>query len=374
MRSYTEIPVLNNIPILVRAALNEPLDGNVVRNDFRLRRALPTLEFLQAKGARVIVISHISGKGTESLRPMSEALSRMITRVSFCEASRGPRVRDAVRKLQAGEILILENLRHNSGEEANDVSFAHELASLADVFIQDSFDTCHRAHASIVRLPQLLPSYAGAGLLAEVEHLTKALSPKSPSIAIIGGAKFSSKESVLERLLERYDKVFVGGALANDFLKARGCPVGQSLVSNAPVERIKKLLTNPRLFLPIDGRFLAPNGEKREARVEDIAPDEAMLDLGPETAELLSGSIRKSKSVLWSGPLGVYEKGFVETTDTVATAVVESGAYSVVGGGDTVAELERIGVLDRFSFVSIGGGAMLEFLARGTLPGIAALG
>ncbi|MDO8624233.1 MAG: phosphoglycerate kinase [bacterium] len=358
MRSVQEIPILHNIPVLVRAALNEPIENGVVQDSFRLRRALPTLRFLTERGARVVVASHIGEAGTETLKPVVDALSKMISGVSFCEVSIGPLARKAVRDLAPGRILVLENLRRNPGEVAGDTAFARELASLADVFVQDSFDTCHRVHASIVGVPTLLPSYAGLVLVDEVRELTKALTPKSPSFAIIGGAKFSTKEPVLSRLLEVYDKVFVGGALANDFLQAQGQNVGKSLVSNASADKIKPLLANPRLVLPID------------SHIEDTR----IVDHGPKTAELLAALVQKSKTVLWNGPLGEYEKGFFETTDKVAEAIAKSGAYSIVGGGDTVAEIERLNLLDRFSFVSTGGGAMLDFLTRGTLPGIAALG
>ena len=358
MRSIQEIPILHNIPVLVRAALNEPLVNDVVQDSFRLRRALPTLRFLVERGARVVVASHIGEAGTETLAPVVKTLAKMISNVSFCETSVGPSARQAVRDLSPGHIVVLENLRRNPGETANDAAFARELASLADVFVQDSFDTCHRLHTSIVRVPTLLPAYAGFVVLDEARELTKALTPQGPSLAIIGGAKFSTKEPVLAELLRRYDKVFVGGALANDFLQARGQDVGASLVSNASADKIKTLLANPRLVLPID------------SHVEDTR----IVDHGPKTAALLVELVRRSKTVLWNGPLGEYEKGFFETTDRVAEAIAKSGAYSIVGGGDTVAEIERLNLLSRFSFVSTGGGAMLEYLTRGTLPGIAALG
>jgi 3-phosphoglycerate kinase len=373
MRSFKEIPVLHTIPVLVRAALNVPLEGGIVRNDHRLRRALPTLKYLSEQGARVIVASHSGEAGTETLKPVVDALSKLINGVSFCEANTGELARKAVRGLSPGHILVLENLRRNPGEAANDLAFAHELAQLADVFVQDSFDTCHRAHASIMRVPRILPSYAGWELLEEVRELTKALTPLRPSLAIIGGAKFSTKEPVVKKLLEAYDKVFVGGALANDFIAAKGYPVGRSLVSHAAGDEIKTLLTHPHLVLPIDGRFVTSDGSSRVGSIDSATPDEAVLDHGPGTAALLVDLVKKSKAVLWNGPLGEYEKGYVETTDTVAKAIVGSSSYSVIGGGDTVAELERINLLDRFSFISIGGGAMLDFLAKGTLPGIAAL-
>ena len=240
---------------------------------------------------------------------------------------------------------------------ANDPTFARELAALADIFVQDSFDTCHRRHASIVGVPEFLPSYAGLLLEDEIRELSRALRPKHPALAVIGGAKFNTKEPVLATLLKTYDHVFVGGALANDFLKASGQEVGKSFVSNADLTHIKKLLGNSKLVLPVDS----------------VVIDEKILDHGPNTVALLADLAKRAKTILWNGPLGKYEEGFIDATDAFARAVADSGAYSVVGGGDTIASIEGLGLLPRFSFVSTAGGAMLAFLARGTLPGIEAL-
>ncbi len=357
MRTVRDIPLFANIPILVRAALNVPVENGVVVNDYRLRRALPTIRFLAERGAKVILISHIGEQGTETLAPVAQALGKLISNVSFCPENIGARVRSAIRELSPGNILVLENLRRNSGEKTNDKAFARELAALGDVFVEDCFDTCHRPHASIIGLPTFLPSYAGFLLEEEVQELSRALTPKHPALAVIGGAKFSTKEAVLTTLLKTYDHVFVGGALADDFLKASGQDVGKSLVSNADSAHIKKILANPKLVLPIDS----------------VVVHETILDHGPGTVALLYNLAQKAKTILWNGPLGKYEDGFVGATDGFARAVAASGAHSVVGGGDTIAAIEGLGLLPRFSFVSTGGGAMLEFLAKGTLPGIEAL-
>ena len=232
MRTVRDIAVFENIPTLVRVALNVPVENGRVVNDYRLRRALPTLRFLSEKRSRIVVISHIGEAGTETLAPVAEALGKLIPNVSFFPETIGPRVHDAIRDLPPGNILVLENLRRNKGEVANDPAFAKELASLAALFVEDSFDTCHRNHASIVGVPKLLPSYAGLLVEEEIRNLREALTPKSPSLAIIGGAKFSTKEAVLTTLLQSYDHVFIGGALANDFLKAAG--VGAELLRAAP--------------------------------------------------------------------------------------------------------------------------------------------
>lgn len=381
MRNIRDIQLFENIPILVRTALNVPIENDTVVNDYRLRRALPTLRFLSERGAKVILISHIGEQGTETLEPVARALGKLIPRVSFFGETIGERVREAVRKLAPGNILVLENLRRDKGEVTNDSAFAKELAALADVFVQDSFDTCHRPHASIIGVPKLLPSYAGLLLEEEVEELSQSLTPKHPALAVIGGAKFSTKEAVLTTLLKTYDHVFVGGALANDFIKAAGQEVGKSLVSDANEDDIKKIIANPKLILPIDS-LVIPAGNvsalntrvgARIASAGQIRPDEVILDHGPGTSALLTSIAQNTKTILWNGPLGNYEHGFIDATDSFARAVADSGARSVIGGGDTIAAIENLGLLPHFSFVSTGGGAMLDFLAKGTLPGIEAL-
>lgn len=383
MRSVRDIPHLENIPVLVRAALNVPIatDGKVL-DDFRLRSAVPTLRFLSERGARVIVVSHIGEAGTETLREVAEALGKLLPRVSFFHETVGARVREAVRNLAPGDILVLENVRRSRGEKMNDPVFAHELAALADIFVEDSFDTCHRMHASIVSVPKLLPSYAGLELEREVYELRAALTPKSSSLAVIGGAKFNTKEPVLTKLLEKYDRVFVGGALADDFLKASGDEVGKSLVSPEDNMSIRKMLGNKKLLLPIDLLVIPANvaltpaarSHARVARADDIHTDEIILDQGPGTDALIAEIAKKSKTILWNGPLGNYENGFTDGTESFARAVANSDARSVIGGGDTVAAIDRLGLLSKFSFVSTGGGAMLDFLANGSLPGIEVLG
>ncbi|MES2994540.1 MAG: phosphoglycerate kinase [Patescibacteria group bacterium] len=376
MKTLRDIKHLENVPVLVRAALNVPVADGKVTNTFRLRSALATIEFLRTRHARVILIGHIGDKGTETLHPVYEAMKEFIPSIQFCENATGPVARQAVRDTVPGDVLMLENLRRDTGEKENDPAFAAELASLADVFVQDSFDVCHRAHASVVGVTELLPSYAGFQVEKEVTELTKALNPKRPSLAIMGGAKFSTKEPVLAMLLTSYDHVFVGGALANDFMQAKGEPVGASLVSGADHSALKKILENPKLKLPVD-YVVAKVGSRREdghlSGVTVVAPNEAILDDGPRTVELLGELIGKAKTVLWNGPLGNYEKGFTEGTEALVRIIAQSNAHSIIGGGDTIAAIEKLGLDDRISFVSTGGGAMLDFLADGSLPGIDAL-
>src|SRR3989338_1352293 len=383
MRFVRDIGLFENIPILVRATLNVPTEHCVIADEYRLRRTIPTIRYLTQRGARVVLISHLGQKGTETLAPVADALRKLLPGVSFFPETIGASTRAAIRDLMPGKVLVLENLRRNRGEVMNDVTFAHELAALGDVFVEDSFDTCHRTHASIVRLPKILPSYAGILLEEEVAALTRARTPTHPALAIIGGAKFSTKEPVLRALIATYDRVFVGGALASDFLKGAGHVVGKSLVGSGGSAQIKELLSNPKLVLPIDilvvpESALASADARSHARValvEKVRSDEIILDVGPATTVLLGELIRRAKSILWNGPLGNYENGFADATNMVARAVASSSTDSTIGGGDTVASIEKLGLLSQFSFVSTGGGAMLEFLAHGgTLPGIEALG
>lgn len=382
MRTIRDIPHFENIPILVRASLNVPIGTAGITNDYRLRRALPTIRFLSERGARVVLMGHLGEQGTETLSGAAATLGKLIPRVSFSSETVGEKARRAIRNLTPGEILVLENLRRNRGERMNDPSFAKELATLADIFVEDSFDTCHRAHASIVGVPKILPSYAGLLLEEEVRELSQARTPRGPSLAVIGGMKFHTKESVLHELLRTYDHVFVGGALANDFFRARGLETGRSFVSNIASETVRNILKHPKLLLPVDALVTSvayanlPDARSR-ARIADIGhlqADDVILDHGPRTSALLDRLARESKTILWNGPLGNYERGFTDATDAFARSVAGSHAYTVVGGGDTVAAIEGLGLLSRFSFVSTGGGAMLAFLAKGTLPGIEALG
>jgi phosphoglycerate kinase len=341
-----------------------------------LKSAVPTIEYLQQRGARVVLISHISGKGTETLAPMYDAMKSMVKSLSFCPVSVGEEARAAVRALHPGQVVMLENLRRNAGEEANDPAFAKELASLADVFVQDSFDVCHRKHASVVGVPEFLPSYAGLTVENEVRELTKAVKPRRPSLAVIAGAKFSTKEPVLKKLLKTYDHVAIGGALANDFIHAKGYSVGASLVSTDGRTGVAAMLKNKNLIVPADviaAPLTADRSSGRAANVSDIHTGEAALDVGPETAKLISALAQKAKTVLWNGPLGLYEHGFIDATQVLARGIASGKAHSVLGGGDTIAAVEALGLINKFSFVSTGGGAMLDFLAEGTLPGLEAL-
>jgi phosphoglycerate kinase len=376
MKTVRDIPIYDNIPILVRAALNVPVADGKVTNTFRLRKALPTIDFLRKKNAKVILMGHLGEQGTETLQPVFEAMKDMVPGLVFCPVTIGAPARQAVRDLPAGGVLMLENLRRDRGEVMNDKKFAGELAELADVFVEDSFDVCHRSHASVVGVPQLLPAYAGLLVEEEVTQLTKALKPEHPAIAIIGGAKFATKEPVLIKLLDVYDRVFAGGALGNDFVKAMGHSVGTSLVSDADEKEIKRLLANRKLAVPLDavvGTLGKPRDDEKSYSLDSIPADKAILDDGEQTVAMLTSLVQTAKTVLWNGPLGNYEQGYTDSTYALAKAIAGSGAFSIIGGGDTVAAIEEMKAAEHFSFISTGGGAMLDFLAKGTLPGLEVL-
>ncbi len=375
MRTVTDIPILHNIPVLVRAPLNEPVENGEITSDFRLRRTIPTIKFLADAGAKVIVCGHIGREPNETLIPVYHALAKRLAHVSFSSESVGKSARAAARALFPGDILVLENLRRHKGEVENSPEFAHELAQLADIFVQDAFDTVHRRHASIIGVPTILPSYAGLLLAEEVRELSKALSPLRNSLAVIGGAKFSTKEQVIKRLLSLYENVFIGGALANDFFAAKGYNVGASLVSGGDIESVRAILNlkDKHLILPIDAYIATRDATRKQAHsgtIADISSNEAVLDVGPKTQIQLESLADNAKTILWNGPLGHYESGFTDGTKTLALAIASSSAYSIVGGGDTIAAIEELNIAEHFSFISTGGGAMLEFLTHKTLPGI----
>lgn len=350
MRNLKQIKNLKGKTVLLRVDFNVPIKGGKVVDDFRIKAALPTIRFLRNKGARVILLSHHSSKG-QSLRPIQKYLSKIFS---------------------IDEVKLLENLRFDRGEEKNDSVFAKKLASLGDVYVNDAFPVSHRVHASIISLPKYLPSFAGFQLENEVKNLSKAIkNPKHPFLFILGGAKFSTKMPLIKKYLKLADHVFIGGALANDFLKAKGCEVGLSLVDETNYN-IEKILKNKKLILPTD--VLVKSGHKLiNKKSNEIKKNEIILDIGEETVKNLASIIKQSKLILWNGPLGKYEDGGAEGTRKVLKLVANAKTETIVGGGDTVVLVSEMKLENKFSFVSTGGGATLDFLANGTLPGIKAL-
>jgi phosphoglycerate kinase len=372
--------------VLVREDLNVPLRDGAISDDTRMRAALGTLDDLRRRGARVVVMSHLGRpKGRPvpelSLRPVAARLAELLGRpVGFAEDCVGPAAGEAVERMSEGDVVLLENVRFHDGDEANDPEFARDLAALGDVYVNDAFAASHRAHASVVGVAQHLPAYAGLLMLAELDALHRALDdPRRPLVAIVGGAKVSTKAAVLHYLLARVDTLLVGGAMANTFFKAQGREVGASFVEDEALDTAREVEGEGggKLVLPVDAvcaRRMEPGQETSTRPVDAIEPGWMILDVGSATVGRFGDCLRGAGTVVWNGPVGVFEiPEFAGGTRAVGEAVAASGAYSLVGGGDTAAAVEQLGLAGRFSHVSTGGGATLEYMEGRELPGVAVL-
>jgi len=367
MRSIKQIKDIKGKRVLLRVDYNVPVKDGVVADDFRIKKSLPTINLLQKKGAKIILISHL-GKGGDSLLPVAKVLNKYL-KIEFIPEILGENVSNKIKEMKNGDVIMLENLRNDIGEKESDKIFALNLTKLADIYVNEAFSVSHREDASIVLLPKLLPSYAGLQFLAEVENLSKALEkPKHPFLFILGGAKFSTKIPLIEKYLKVADLVFVGGALVNNLLKAKGYEVGKSLVDDVPYE-FDKILKNKKLFLLTDV-IVEYDGGFTNKKIEDVAKHDVIVDIGKDTTLLLSELVKKSKLIIWNGPLGKYESSKDNATTTVLESIAKAKNESILGGGDLVSFIKDE---KGFSFVSTGGGATIQFLAEGTLPGIKAL-
>ncbi len=368
MRSVTLIPNLKGARVLVRVDYNVPLKGTTILDPRRIEASFETIDILLKKKGTPILIAH-RGKGTETLRPIATFLSKRYNIVFIAADITDAKTRAIIDKVPPGTLILLENIRRYPGEEKNTASFAKALVSYGEYYINDAFSVSHRTHASVVGIAKLLPSYAGVQLIREIKALT--LADKHPFLFILGGAKFGTKIPLLKQFKDRADHLVIAGAILNDFYKVAGFEVGRSVVEGKFDTAIKKLLTNPKLLLPVD--VIVKRGAKSVAVSPlEIKPTDTIVDIGPESVAHIATLIKKAKLIVWNGPTGWYEKGYTHATVALARAINESKAQSVIGGGDTGAVIE--GLLknhpNKKVFVSTGGGATLEFLAQGSLPGI----
>ena len=377
--------------VLVRVDFNVPVKDGVVTDDTRIRRALPTIEKLVGDGGRVILMSHLgrpAGEGYEeaySLAPAAKRLEELMGRdIKFASDTVGDDASMLVSAMDDGDVVVLENLRFDKREKKNDPDFARQLASLADAYVNDAFGTAHRAHASTAGVAEHLPAYAGYLMQDEVDTLSSMMDdPKRPFVAILGGSKVSDKIKVIDSLLDKADTLIIGGAMCFTFLLAEGKSVGRSLVEEDWTDRAREMVEKAKrngvaLLVPVDvvvASEMTPGAVTQTVSVDDI-PDDAMgLDIGPETAVIYADAIRKAACVFWNGPMGVFEmKPFEEGTKAIAeTVAANAAADTVIGGGDSVAAVNKFGVADKMTFISTGGGASMELVQGEALPGVEAL-
>lgn len=358
--------------IIVRADFNVPVSSSgVVLETARIDSSLKTITYLKNSGAQIILLSHIGREPHLTLKPVFNYLKKKI-KLTFISDWNKIEIAEMVNNLKDGDIVLLQNLRSQKEEEQNDFLFAQFLASFGDIYVNDAFSASHREHASIVGIPKILKSYCGCQFKNELEAISRVFTPESPFVVLMGGAKFETKIPVIESLLNKADSIFVGGALANDILKANGYEVGESKVNDMNKVYAQEIFNNKKVILVQDVKvdsFIF----KKNKDIKEITQKDKIIDGGSQTAQIITQKIKEAKLIVWNGPFGTFEKGNSFLSRKVIEAIEQSSSYSIVGGGDTVAEIYKLRKEKSFNFISLSGGAMLEFVAKGTLPGIESL-
>ncbi len=365
--SVGQLTDLKGKKVLLRLDLNVPLgENNSVDpgEDWRILKSLQTISFLREQGASIIILSHIGRDPEESLRPVFEYMKQFFT-LGFVPSYESSLVRDLILDMKEGSVLMMENVRRFSDEKENNINFLSDLIELSDLYVNDAFAVSHRTHASVHRIVNYLPAYFGLQFVEEVKNLSSFAEIKEGvKTMILGGAKFGTKLPLLEKFIDQVDYVLLGGALANLFLKEKGFAIGKSFYDETV--DISSLIDNHKIVIPID--YIDQDGDV--ADIHEVRGEDMILDLGPHTSKIFETIIDASDTVLWNGPLGKYEDGFIESSLSIADSIAHANAYSLTGGGDTSAVLLEHGLEERFDFISTGGGAMLEFLVEGSLPAI----
>lgn len=371
IKSIHEVPpeFLVGERILIRVDFNVPLTSGGSIVDFsRIDASMKTIAYLKNSGARIILMSHLGRESHESLLPVFNYLKTKID-LTFIPDWEETKIINEVEKMKDGQIVLLQNLRAKKEEEENDPVFAKFLASLGDIYVNDAFSVSHREHASVVGVPKILKSYCGCQFKNEIDSISKVFNPEHPFVVLMGGAKFETKIPVIESLLGKADSIFVGGALANDILKANGYEVGQSKVNDIDKTYAEHIFNNEQIILVEDVRVQSFLFNKNKT-LKEVTVEDRIIDGGFETANVLTQKIKEAKLIIWNGPFGTFEQGNSFLSKKVAEAIAASEAYSIIGGGDTVAEVKKLRKEKVFDFVSLAGGAMLEFVARGSLVGV----
>lgn len=374
MNKLNEIPneELSGRTVLVRAGLNAPIEDGHITTDFRLQSLLPTINYLREAGVKTILVGHLSGSDTDSFTRIHEYFQEHGQPTDFIVEYADGAAQSVIDDMENGDVMLFENLRQHEGEKANDENFARMLANYADLYVNEAFPAAHREHASIVGVPQFLPAYAGLQFAKEVEHLSRAFDPDRPFVFILGGAKFATKLPLVEKFASIADDVFVGGAIANAYLQARGNTVGQSRLPEKDID-LQDSLKMDGLHLPQTVVCENAEGDSTTKSVKQIAPKDTIVDVGAKFSENIIAKAKDAEMIVWNGPMGWYEKGYTQATDQVADSLAGVSGQTILGGGDTAAVILDKYTAENFSFVSTAGGAMIQFLAEESLPGIEAL-